>query len=258
MSKEKEVSTIDMKPGRFVPAPVHQQEQCISLIQLAIEKGADIVQLEKLMDLQERVESRQAIKEFNAAMSNFQSLLPTIEKTGVVDYTSSKGRTFYQYAKLEDIAAAVRPALKESGLSYRHTQTQNNGAITVVCIVTHASGHSEISELTSLPDVSGGKDPLKAMASAISYLRRYTLTGSLGIVVGGEDDDAQSAQEVSADKIAEDGSISDEEFNKKFPAWKKAIEGKKKTAAEMVGFLNNKGITFSENQLTQIYNLEKK
>lgn len=253
MSKEKEVVTIDHKPE--VSSLSVQQDQYVSLIQLAVEKGADIVQLEGLMRLQERFEANQARKEFNAAMSKFQSLLPTIEKTGVVDYTSSKGRTNYQYAKLEDIALAIRPALKETGLSYRHTQTQNNGAITVVCIVTHSSGHSEISELTSLPDVSGGKDPLKAIASAISYLRRYTLTGSLGIVVGGEDDDAQSVSEV---EIAKDGSISDEDFNEKFPAWEKAIKGKKKTPAEMVGFLNNKGITFSDNQLTKIYNLEKK
>ena len=173
-------------------------EPHMRLIEIAIGKGADIVQIEKLMELQERYEAGKAKKEFNFAMSTFQSLLPIIGKSGTVDYTTGKGRTFYEYAKIEDIAKAIRPALKESQLSYRFTQSQNQNWITVCCIVTHSSGHSELSELTSQPDVSGGKDPLKAIASTISYLRRYTLTGNLGIVVGGEDDDGGNNQQSTA------------------------------------------------------------
>jgi len=232
---------------------VAQQNQYMGLIQLAIEKGADIVQLEKIMDLQERYEANQARKDFAAAISKFQSMLPVIEKNGVVDYTSAKGRTCYDYAKLEDIARAIKPALKETQLSYRFTQTQNQGWITVTCIVTHSSGHSEISELTSQPDISGGKDPLKAIASAISYLRRYTLTGSLGIVVGGEDDDAGAGDLVDSDQQGD--FYPDEEFNKHFPNWEKAILAGKKTPDQIIGSGNNQGITFSQDQLNKINKL---
>lgn len=218
------------------------------LIEIAVEKGADITQLEKLMDLQERYEANQAKKDFNEAMSKFQSLLPTIEKSGIVDYTTNKGRTYYDYAKLEDIAKAIRPALKETGLSYRFSQSQNQGWITVTCIVTHASGHSETSELTSQPDVSGGKDPLKAIASAISYLRRYTLTGSLGIVVGGEDDDGGNHEEA----VDESTCYPDEEFKKNFPNWEKAILAGKKTPDQIIKAGNAQGITFSQQQLLTI------
>jgi len=169
---------------------VEQQNQYISIIQSAVEKGAEIAQIEKLMDLKERFDDRLALKEFNAAMSDFQSELPVIEKGGLVDYTSTKGRTRYQYAKLEDIAQAIKPVLKNNGISYRFAQTQESGVITVKCIITHSGGHTEVNSLSSPPDTSGGKDMLKSIASTISYLRRYTLTGGLGIVVGGEDDDA--------------------------------------------------------------------
>ena len=191
------------------------------LIEIAVEKGADITQLEKLMDLQERYEANQAKKDFNEAMSKFQSLLPTIEKSGIVDYTTNKGRTYYDYAKLEDIAKAIRPALKETGLSYRFSQSQNQGWITVTCIVTHAGGHSETSELTSQPDISGGKDPLKAIASAISYLRRYTLTGSLSIVVGGEDDDGGNHEEAVDEmkRVAGGTTLYAEKAKQKLAAW---------------------------------------
>jgi hypothetical protein len=191
---DNEIVTID-KEHESLPVVV---EPHMRLIEIAISKGADIVQIEKLMDLQERYEAGKAKKQFNSAMSTFQSLLPVIGKSGTVDYTSNKGRTFYEYAKIEDIAKAIRPALKESELSYRFTQSQNQSWITVCCIVTHSSGHSELSELTSQPDVSGGKDPLKAIASTISYLRRYTLTGNLGIVVGGEDNDGGNNQQSAA------------------------------------------------------------
>lgn len=220
------------------------------LIEIAVEK-ADITLLEKIMDLQERHEANQAKKDFNAAMSVFQSALPIIEKKGLVNYTSSKGTTNYNYAKIEDIAQAIRPALKSSGLSYRFTQEQNNGQIKVTCIVTHINGHSETSSLHSNPDLSGGKDPLKAMASAISYLRRYTLTGLLGIVVGGEDDDAGAAGGFT-DNEQQGDCYPDEYFNKHFPNWEKAILANKKTPDQIIASGNNQGITFSQDQLNKI------
>lgn len=226
------------------------------LIELAVSNGADITQLEKLMDLQERYEANQAKKDFNGAMSKFQSLLPVIEKTGIVDYTTNKGRTYYDYAKLEDIAKAIRPALKETGISYRFNQTQNQGWITVTCIVTHASGHSEISELTSQPDVSGGKDPLKAIASAISYLRRYTLTGSLGIVAGGEDDDGGNHEESNTEQGDKEGFCSTELFNESFPAGEAKILAKEKTPAQIIAFFEKK-VKLTDQQKEIINNVGK-
>jgi len=222
-----------------------------------VNNGADITQLEKLMDLQERYEANQAKKEFNAAMSKFQAMLPVIEKLGIVDYTTSKGRTFYQYAKIEDIAKAIQPALKETGLSYRFTQSQDNGIITVRCIVTHQSGHSEYSELVSSPDISGGKDQLKSIASAISYLRRYTLTGILGIVVGGEDDDGDSVQYDNQDQQQVVNCYPDEEFNKNFPAWSKKITDGKHTVDSLHQFLTKKNIILSQDQYSKLQQVGK-
>ena len=224
------------------------------LIEIAVNNGADITQLEKLMDLQERYEANQAKKEFNAAMSQFQAMLPVIEKLGIVDYTTSKGRTFYQYAKIEDIAKAIQPALKETGLSYRFTQSQSNGIITVRCIVTHKSGHSEYSELVSSPDISGGKDQLKSIASAISYLRRYTLTGILGIVVGGEDDDGGTSEPVNSDQPI--NCYPDDEFNKNFPAWSKKITDGKHTVDSLHQFLTKKNIILSQDQYSKLQSVK--
>lgn len=229
------------------------------LIELAVEKG-DITLLEKIMDLEERYEANQAKKDFNAAMSIFQSELPVIEKAGVVHYESTKGITHYAYAKLEDIAHAIKPALKLAGLSYRFTQSQDQGYITVVCIVTHSSGHFETSQLTSQADFSGGKDALKAIASAISYLRRYTLTGSLGIVAGGEDDDAGSAGGFAegAETANDQQFYADDSFDGVFPKWEKLIQDGKKTPDEIIVNGNKRGLMFSPEQLNKINNVSKK
>lgn len=247
-----ELVTSDQQSSLPVMAQPHMR-----LIEIAVNNGADITQLEKLMDLQERYEANQAKKEFNAAMSKFQAMLPVIEKLGIVDYTTSKGRTFYQYAKIEDIAKAIQPALKETGLSYRFTQSQDNGVITVRCIVTHQSGHSEYSELVSSPDISGGKDQLKSIASAISYLRRYTLTGILGIVVGGEDDDGDSVQYDNQDQQQVVNCYPDEEFNKNFPAWSKKITDGKHTVDSLHQFLTKKNVILSQDQYSKLQQVGK-
>lgn len=234
-----------------------QESKYLPLIQMCIEKGAELVQIERLMDLQERHEANEAKKQFNFAMSIFQSELPVIEKNGVVDYTSNKGRTNYNYAKLEDIAHGIKPALKQSGLSYRFIQEQIANEIRVTCIVTHVNGHVESSSLVGFPDTSGGKDPMKAMASAISYLRRYTLTGLLGIVVGGEDDEGGEGGFGEAPKDATSEFYPDEKFENMFPKWEKLILDGKKNADQVIKSVNDKGILFSEEQLTKINNVRK-
>ena len=153
----------------------------LSLLSAAIDKGVELSQLEKLMDLQDRYESKEAKKAFTEAMARFQSELEPIAKRR--DAHNSK------YADIDDIAQAIRPILKQTGLSYQFKQSQEKDLITVTCVVSHSLGHSEETSLTAANDVSGGKNNIQAIASAVTYLRRYTLTGALGITTGSDDND---------------------------------------------------------------------
>lgn len=203
MTDKTEVITVDSHP---VKSQQVAQVNPMQLVSLAVEQGADIDKLSKLMDLQERWEANQAKKAFDEAMNVFQSLMPVVPRRGNVDYTTTKGRTAYDYGRMEDAAKIARPHLEQAGLSYRFTQETNNNQITVTCIVTHKGGYSERNSLTASPDVSGGKDAIKAMASTISYLRRYTFTGGLGIVFSGEDaeDPPQEAAIVDVEGVIVD------------------------------------------------------
>lgn len=180
-----------------------------NLLALAVEKGADIGTLERLMDLKERHDAQLAREEFFAAVAKFQSICPVIPKDKVVDYTprSGQGRVYYQYASLPKIIETIRPALKKCGLSYRFEQKMgqklaNEGAeasevltvVTVTCILTHVRGHSERTTLTSSADTSGSKNAIQAIGSANSFLQRYTLIGMLGLTTADSDDDGDATE----------------------------------------------------------------
>lgn len=229
-----------------------------SLIAMAVEKNLDIEKLKQLMDLEDKWEAKQARKAFFHALSEFQSELPEINKRGRAgfDHKDGGGKTEYSFAKLEDIAKAIRPGLAKHGLSYRFEQTQlpaetfERQSISVTCVVTHSAGHSESMSMTGTPDTTGKKSPIQAVSSAVSYMRRYTLTGALGVVVGGEDDDA-GAGDINSQAPEEDQTsyCSDEFFNKSLPRWKEAIVAKGKKVDALVAFLKSKGTHLSPEQI---------
>lgn len=159
-----------------------------NLLAIAVEKGADIDQLTKLMDLKERYEAANAKKAFYAAMSKFQSMVPTIKKTSQVSFNT----TAYKFAPLGSIAEQIRDSMKDCGLSYRFEQKLDKG-IEITCVVTHIDGHSEKTTITAEADKSGGKNSIQAIGSTVTYLQRYTLIGGLGLTTADDDIDAQVA-----------------------------------------------------------------
>ena len=226
-----------------------QQERHMKLMELALQNKADIASIEKLVQLQNDFEAKEARKAFFAALSKFQSELPVIKKNGSVSFN----QTEYTFAKIEDIAKAVKPLLYSNGLSYRYEQRHDQQMITVVCIVTHEDGHEERTEMSGFADQSGKKNPIQQIASTVSYLRRYTMTGALGITVSDEDDDAGGYQEVpvmqhSAQQQPE--FYPDDQFNKSFPQWEQQILSGQKTADQILGFLAKKGVNLSQHQVS--------
>lgn len=162
----------------------------MAMLQLAVEKGASVEQLERLMALQERYEANEAKKEFVAAMTRFKENPKVIEKNATVDFTSAKGRTHYKHASLANVCDVIGPALSDVGISHRwETEQLENGAIRVTCFLTHARGHSEKVFLQAARDDSGNKNHIQAVGSTVTYLQRYTLLAATGMAVADQRDD---------------------------------------------------------------------
>lgn len=155
------------------------------LIRLAVETNSTPENLEKLMDLQERWMAGQARVEFYDSFSIFQSELPAILKT--------KAGHNYHYAPLSDIVEIIKPFMLKNRLTYRFEQDHSDG-IEITCIITHTAGHSERTTMKAAADTSGSKNAVQSVASTVSYLSRYTLTGALGIATADKDMDGRLAE----------------------------------------------------------------
>ena len=180
------------------------------LLELAISQGADMAQLEKFMDLKERYDANEARKAFTMALAAFKSEGVHIGKDKEVSYSG----TFYTHASLGNIIDKATPILSKHGFSHRWETNQSDaGIIKVSCILTHESGHSESTSLQSAPDVSGKKNPIQAIASAITYLERYTFLAITGLAVQdmAEDDGQYACLElISEDQVITLGDLIDE------------------------------------------------
>ena len=159
------------------------------LIAMAIQSGSGIEQLEKLMDLQERWEKKEARKAFFKSMAQFQKLKPIVKKDKNADY--GQGKAKYKWASLDSIQKAIDPVISDLGLSYTF-ETIEDVKLTIICKVTHELGHSEQTHLSAPNDNTGGKNPIQALGSTNRYLRRYTLSNAFGISAD-EDNDGQTA-----------------------------------------------------------------
>lgn len=162
-----------------------------TLLQLAIQKGVDVVQLEKLMDLQERWNKQQANKKFLIAKSSFQGDCPELKKSKKVDFPSKSGggNIKYSYTPLGSITEQIKKFLQKNGLSYRWELNDTSEEIKCTCVVSHIDGHSEQTSLSAKKDATGSKNEIQMRGSTVTYLQRYTLIAALGISTADEDKD---------------------------------------------------------------------
>lgn len=194
------MSLIETRPAGLTP---------MEILSNAVDGGADVATLEKLLDLQERWERNQARKAFEEAMAAAKEELPTITKNRHVGYDSKKadaGRTEYSHEDFAQIDKAVKPVLSRHGLSYRfRTASPPEQPITVTCIIAHKMGYSEENSLQGPRDTSGSKNGIQAIGSTVTYLQRYTLKAALGLAVSSDDDggSSENGELITTDQLGE-------------------------------------------------------
>ncbi|MEI4473227.1 ERF family protein [Frigidibacter sp. MR17.24] len=173
----------------------------LGMIERAIEKGADVTMIEKLMELQERNERNIGRRAFDQALAAAKAEFKPIRKSGKVSH--GQGKTAFEHETLADIEAAISAPLARYGLHYRF-RTQQTDRICVTCIIAHKDGHSEEVMLTGAPDTSGAKNSIQAVGSTTTYLQRYTLKAALGLAAAADDDGEQADQRQGNENITAD------------------------------------------------------
>jgi hypothetical protein len=121
------------------------------------------------------------MKSILQALSKFQDVCPPIVK-------SSKNPFFKSmYAAHDYIQRHIKPHLKTCGLVITQANVVIDGAPYVESRVWEVSSGENIS--SHFP-VIVGKVSAQDYGSAVSYAKRYSLTGLLNLIVADEDDDA--------------------------------------------------------------------
>lgn len=175
---QREIAKPYQAPAQTTPA---------DLLRIAVEQGADLDKLERLMDLQDRYNASQARRAYDSAFAAFKAEGVKILKGRKVSDGPLKGKS---YAELHDVVNAVTPALSKHGLSSSWKLTKDEPAwMEVTCYLRHVGGHEESASMGGPPDTGGAKNAIQARASTKSYLERYTLKGITGLSEEGDDND---------------------------------------------------------------------
>lgn len=164
----------------------------------AADPSVDIDKMERLLSMQERMVARQAESEFAAALAIMQTELPSVgERGGIRDKSNRIQST---YALWEDINAAIKPVLSRHGFALSFRIDCSNG-IAVTGVLSHRCGHSESTTINLPSDTTGSKNAVQAVASSVSYGKRYTAGALLNITSHGEDDDAFQAAPLELNEV---------------------------------------------------------
>ena len=204
-----EVRQPQQQPARNTALAVAENSPAALMLQ-ALSQGADLDKIEKMLDLQERWERREAEKAFNEAMAAFKGEAVEIIKRKQVDFENkSGGRTQYKHAELSDVIEAAAPALSKHGFSWGWQTKQANGFMEVTCVLKHRLGHSESCTLSGPYDASGGKNAIQAIVSTQTYLERHTLKAICGLAEKGEDDDGGGSGDSLQDRWVKKAELAD-------------------------------------------------
>lgn len=157
------------------------------LLEMVRRKDIDPDRLEKFMELQFKMEARQAEREFNSALAEFQGDCPIIEKTKNVSFKSVN----FDYSPIEEIALAIKPLLIKHNLSYSFDvrETGEKDKMELITRIRHASGHSEATSyfFNKYHDDDRMNLSQKAKA-AITFSKRAALENALGLTTAKDGD----------------------------------------------------------------------
>lgn len=184
--------------------PIRERESALArldpqaLITKALETGAGIDTMERLVALAKDVREVQAKEAWYEAMAEFQRQCPMIKKTKEASIATRGGGGYkYRYAPLDEITSTIQPVMGPLGLSISwRTPRITTSEVAVTCRVSHTLGHHEESGETVMPIIQAdatnptGANAMQRVGIATSYAKRYALLGIIGMAPEDDDDAA--------------------------------------------------------------------
>lgn len=176
-----------------------------ALLALAVQQGADLTKLEKLMDLERQWKADKAREAYYKALAEFKKVSVIVTKDKVNKQYNSR------YAGIGNTVNTVNAAMAPFGLNARW-DFQQGETITVTCILSHTLGHNEKVSLSGPPDESGSKNTLQQIKSTVTYLEVATYQAVTGTVSSdiSDDDGNGSVERITEHQAADLKALIDE------------------------------------------------
>jgi hypothetical protein len=177
------------------------------ILRSAVEKGVtteNVAVIERLTDLYERLQAKDAEKRFAAAFVLLQSDMPNIQATKSVP--DKYGNLKYRFAPYEEIMAQVKPLLQRHGFTVTFSTDFDDKRVIQSCTLQHIDGHSRTNKFAArIGNGPPGSSEAQGDGAASTYAKRFALCNALNIITGEADTDGRRE-----DARAEGGAISED------------------------------------------------
>lgn len=194
--KKAEVATIE--PRRSAQAVAVQKapepKNMLAVIAAAAANPAcDVGKMQALLDMQEKLEQKQAKREFTQDFIALQAELPSISRDGKIEVLEKgvdgkrvAGRDRVQqatpYATFNNIMRTIKPLLNKHKFTLSFATEPAGDRIMVKGFLRHVSTHEQTTSFPLPAETSGSKNNVQGWGSSMSYGKRYATIALLNIV----------------------------------------------------------------------------
>lgn len=204
-TKRKAKPKAKAKPSRAISTVVHQPptpavppSNMLQVIATAVmDPRCDVEKMKALLDMQERIEQRDAQKAFTVAFNKLQAELPVINRDGRIDHSADGGTTTRSgkralktsYATYPALNRVCGPLLKKHGFTFSTSmEPEPSGVMVAVSTLEHVEGASRKTQFRLTADATGGKNNQQGWGSSQQYGMRYNMIALLNIVTETKED----------------------------------------------------------------------
>lgn len=170
-------------PAIVATAPETQLDKFIDMT-----KDLDPEKLDKFVALYNQQQDRQRKEDFEAHFAALQADLGPIVKS---KDAMNQGKKMYSYAPLDTLQAACGEAISRHGFSYSWREETKEGGIKRTILMISGWGYTRENYFDA-PMISGTgiQNAIQVAGAMSTYGRRYTFIAGFGLIIEGEDSDA--------------------------------------------------------------------
>jgi len=164
-----------------------EQFSAEAMISKAIDSGASIETMERLLAMRKELKAEYAKEEFYKAMAKFQKECPIVKTNKIVK--DKDGTIRYKYATIDHIKKTVAPYISKNGFSHKIVLKNSDKEVSATCIVTHIAGHSEDSSFSAPISEEKFMSVVQKYGARSTFTKRYAFRNAFGIEIEDEDND---------------------------------------------------------------------